>query len=207
MVGGNALCTHHITASSKGSYPAVSRYLVKMGFEPTLNLDPTTGQRGQYLPANRSAYALEHPAGQPETNREGSVNVQIEWVWPSMTDDITKAPHFAAIWADLIPWLEALGVPSLWTFGNPAATSRDAKVWRKAGHRGHKNAPANTHVDSLPCKTSPPWTVAPPMTDAHRTLIHDATTVLNGRRHGLNAEDCKAVAELNSAAVALLNRS
>lgn len=156
MVGGPAMCTHHITVSAKGSYNAIRGYLVSKGYEPHLLLDPTTGQRGQYLPANRSAYALEHPSGTPETNRQGAVNVQIEWVWPSMADDITKAPYFADIWADLIPWLEQLHVPSIWTFGY-GSRSRSATTWRKGGHRGHVNAPGNSHVDNLPAPFPPRW--------------------------------------------------
>jgi hypothetical protein len=102
LSGGNCLATMHITASPKGSYKGTRDYLVRMGFEPTLILDPTTGERGQFLPGNRGAYALEHPAGTPATNTAGSIHVQVEWVWPDMRQDITKAPHFAEQWADLV---------------------------------------------------------------------------------------------------------
>jgi len=187
MAGGEGLCTHHITVTPTGSYGATREFLLKMGYEPTLILDPTTGERGQFLPANRSAYALEHPSGQPETNRQGSVHVQIEWLWPSMAKDITKAPKFAELWADLIPWLEQLGVPSLWTFGSPLNASRDPKLWVKGGHRGHRNAPANSHDDSLPCKTPPPWhqlkpkPKAQPLGPATRLLARSLTKRLKGR--------------------------
>lgn len=170
MVGGPGICTHHITVSPKGSYNSIRGYLVRMGYEPTLILDPTTGQMGQYLPANRSAFALEHPAGQPETNRQGKVNVQIEWVWPSMSEDITRAPHFAAIWAVLVPWLEQLGVAPVWTFGF-GSKSRDALMWKKGGHRGHVNAPANSHVDNLPAAKPPPWRSKPRLTAKQRRRI------------------------------------
>lgn len=184
MLGGPGICTHHITVSSKGSYNFIRGYLVSKGYEPTLLLDPTTGQMGQYLPADRSAFALEHPTGMPETNRQGKVNVQIEWVWPSMSEDITKAPHFDAIWAVLIPWLEQLGVASVWTFGF-GSTSRDALTWKKGGHRGHVNAPANTHVDSLPAVKPPPWRIRKPLTAKRRrqivARIHHLRRIL--RRH------------------------
>lgn len=154
MLGGNCLVTHHITVTGKGSYAGTKSVLLREGFEPTLLLDPTTGQRGQFLPANRGAYALEHNG--PPTNTEGAVHVQIEWVWPLMEDDITKAPHFAEIWADLIPWLDQLGVPRTWPFGFKSK-SRSAVAWKAAGHRGHINAPGNSHVDNLPAVKRPAW--------------------------------------------------
>lgn len=204
MVGGPAICTHHVTVSPRGSYNFIRGYLASKGYEPTLLLDPWTGERAQFLPANRSAYALEHPAGMPETNREGSVHVQIEWLWPAMpnqyhANDITKAPAFADLWADLIPWLEELGVPSRWTFGGPLNTSKDPKVWKVGGHRGHRNAPGNSHVDSLSCRKPPAWELSPPLHAPTRAIIGEATNALNGRRKKLNAADRKTVRELRKA--------
>ena len=214
MAGGNALCTHHITGTGKGTFPGTRDYLVRMGYEPTLILDPFTGARAQFLPANRSAYALEHPAGQPETNREGKIHVQIEWFWPAMpnqynANDITKAPHFAEIWADLIPWLEDLGVPSRWTFGSPLSTSKDPKTWKQGGHRGHRNAPGNSHVDSLSCRRAPAWsTEQPRLQPGTRASLGEALNALNGRRKALtNRDDRQLVTQLRDAANTVLERT
>ena len=160
LLGGNCLATMHITASPKGSYRGTRDYLVRMGFEPTLILDPTTGDRGQFLPGNRGAYALEHPSGTPATNTEGRIHVQVEWVWPDMRQDITKAPHFAEQWRDLVAWLDALGVPREWPFGF-SSSSKNAATWRKGGYRGHVNCPSNSHVDNLPAATQPAWPLSP----------------------------------------------
>lgn len=178
LVGGECLLTHHITVSPKTSYAGTRDYLVREGFEPTLILDPWYGHRGQFLPGNRSGFALEHPAGHPETNRQGRIHIQVEWLCPDMSTDITAGKFFAGQWHDLCGWARALGVPYVWTFGGPLSTSRDPATWKKAGHRGHRNAPANTHVDSLPVAhmpfpSSPPAPPAPhPVQEDDVKLYH-----------------------------------
>lgn len=152
--GGNCIATMHITVTPKGSYAGTRDYLLREGFEPTLILDPTNGKRGQFLPGNRGGYALEHNG--PATNTEGRVHVQVEWVWPDMRHDITKARHFAEQWNDLVHWLDQLGVPRDWPFGFHSS-SRNAATWRKGGYRGHVNAPGNSHVDNLPAPKAPAW--------------------------------------------------
>jgi hypothetical protein len=161
LVGGNCLLTHHITVSPKTSFASTRDYLVHEGYEPTLLLDPWEGHRAQFVPGDRGAYALMHPAGCPETNREGRIHIQVEWLCPDMNTDITTAPHFAGQWRDLCVWSHALGVPYVWTFGHPLNTSRDPQTWKRGGHRGHRNAPDNDHVDSLPCVKPPAWPAAP----------------------------------------------
>lgn len=203
LAGGNALCTHHITVSGKGSYDGVKGILLREGYEPTLLLDPTNGKRGQFLPANRGAYALVHDG--PPTNTEGKIHVQIEWAWPSMADDITKAPHFAEIWADLVPWLDQLGVPRRWPFGFKS-TSRSATTWKQAGHRGHINAPGNSHVDNLPAARQPAWpSVKHPLTAEHRAQADELTAAMGRRSAPLEPVDRKRLSALQAAVTHALN--
>lgn len=184
LSGGNCLATMHITASPKGSYKGTRDYLVRMGFEPTLILDPTTGERGQFLPGNRGAYALEHPAGTPATNTAGSIHVQVEWVWPDMRQDITKAPHFAEQWADLVAWLDELGVPRDWPFGFHSS-AKTLRLWLEGGYRGHVNCPNNSHVDNLPAKTQPAWPLTPADRRRLRSRLHRLRHRIKRIRHKL----------------------
>jgi hypothetical protein len=198
MLGGECMVTHHVTGTGKGTFDGTSAFLVRMGYEPTLLLDPWTGERVQYLPANRSAYALEHPAGQPETNRQGKVHVQIEWLWPAMSADITKAPHFAELWADLIPWLDDLGIPRRWPFGF-TSTAKTLSKWTQGGHRGHVNAPGNSHCDNLPAPRQPAWpSEAKPLIPATRDAAVSLTKNLNGRQHPTDAEGRRVLVSLLS---------
>lgn len=148
--------THHITVTPKGSYEGAKNVLLHERYEPTLVLDPVAGKRGQFLPGNRGAYALEHLSGEPETNMEGQIHIQCEWVWPSMDEDITRAPHFEAQWQAVVEWARQLGVPDAWPFGFKS-TAKTLSKWRTSGHRGHVNAPGNSHSDNLPAPTRPAW--------------------------------------------------
>lgn len=184
MVGGECIGTHHITVTKKGTAGTVNDILMRENFEPTLLLDPYENGRYQFLPADKSAYALEHRSGTPETNREGKIHVQIEWLWYSMSDDISKAPHFFDIWNDLIPWMEDLGIPSVWTFGSPFSNSRNPVTWKKAGHRGHRNAPYNSHVDGLAWK-NPVWPsvdTSTPLAASTLEALHKFTSNISHRR-------------------------
>lgn len=203
MLGGNALCTHHITVTGRGSYSGTKAALLSEGYEPTLILDPTTGRAGQFLPANRGAFALEHATA--PTNTEGRIHVQIEWVWPAMAGDITQAPHFAALWDELIPWLRQLGVPDVWPFGF-TSTSRNARTWKKGGHRGHINAPGNSHVDNLPARRQPAWPGAlHPLTAEHRAQADELTAAMSRRHDPLVDADRTRLTALATAVAHALN--
>ena len=150
--------THHITVTGKGSYDGAKSVLLHERYEPTLIVDPTNGKIGQFVPAGRGAYALEHNG--PTTNTEGQVNIQIEWVWPSMSDDITKAKYFDECWRRVVAFARNNGVPDVWPFGFHS-TSKDVGKWQTSGHRGHVNAPGNSHSDNLPAKHQPAWPARP----------------------------------------------
>jgi len=171
--------THHITVTPKGSYAGAETALCREGFEPTLVIDPMTNKRGQFLPANRGGYALEHNG--PDTNTEGEIHVQIEWVWPSMDEDITTAPHFAECWRDVVAFGRQLGIPDAWPFGFHS-TAKTLSKWQTSGHRGHINAPGNTHTDNLPAKRKPAFPAAMKPAVRKRLLV-ELAAALHRVRH------------------------
>src|SRR4051812_43791667 len=191
--------THHITVTGKGSYAGTKNALLSEGYEPTLIVDPTTGQIGQFFPANRGGYALEHPSGTPTTNTEGTIHVQIEWVWPAMWKrlhpnlDITRAPHFAECWQKVALFCRQLGIPEVWPFGLHS-DSKDLGLWRQSGHRGHINAPHNSHSDNLPAAKPPAFpSRAVPIAPARRKLADETTAFLAARRTPLPDVDAARV--------------
>lgn len=151
MIGGEAKVTHHITTG--GSYDFLKGYLVQIGYEPTLLVDPVHGNIAQFLPASRGAYALKHTTYQ--TNDQGSVNIQIEWMWDSMSNlTIDKSPKWAEVWGKVLAFARANGVPDHIPFGSiNTQSSRDENLWVKGGHACHFNAPGNDHSDGLPVST------------------------------------------------------
>jgi hypothetical protein len=152
LVGGPAKATHHITTG--GSVDFLKGYLVQKGFEPTLLADPVSGRIAQFLSASRSGYAMKHPAGSPNTNRQGSRHIQIEWCWDSMDHlTITSAAKWPQVWGKVLAFCRANGVPDAVPFGSFMSSSRDPQLWGKGGHAGHRNAPGNDHSDSLPVQS------------------------------------------------------
>lgn len=156
LVGGPPRCTWHITYDKvvprRPTFMAVMRYLEKMGYEPTLGWDPLTGKIVQFIPANRSAKALENHSGGVETNRMGTVHVQIEaFFTPGMTvKGVTYAQLTDTPMVNLdkiLAWCDHLGIPRVWP---TVRGSRNLTDWKtKAGHRGHYNVPENDHTDPV----------------------------------------------------------
>jgi hypothetical protein len=147
MTGGpRRACTWHRTVG--GTYASNRSYLVQKGFEPTVLWDPWTGQLGQFLPADRGAYALRH-IGDPPTNTLGTVHVQIEVVDRGSLIHLTDTPLKG--WPTLRAWLTQLGIPETLPAGPmlPLGQHRSATtaVWSKSGHFGHCHAPENDHTD------------------------------------------------------------
>lgn len=159
MAGGPPMATHHITADTlhgdgtrAATLDGVSQYLINMGYEPHVVIDPFTGLARQLLSPLDSGYALEHPAGQPETNRQGDVNIQVEWLFTPGT--VYNGRRYAQL-ADtpmlgldaFLAWCDSWGVSRAGPYMAPG--DRDPGRWRAGGHRGHYNAPANSHVDPI----------------------------------------------------------
>lgn len=148
MLGGPARAVWHRTVGQ--DFAGNANYLRQEGYEPHLLWDPTTGQIGQFLPANVSGYALEHPSGTTQTNREGSVCIQIEVADHGQTWDITSTPMKG--WNSIRAWLALLGVPEVWPVGPPPPLNSRQEcpldVWlNRAGHYSHSQVPNNHHTD------------------------------------------------------------
>lgn len=159
MVGGPARATHHITddqlhsdSTRAATLEGVAQYLINVGYEPTVVIDPLTGEAIQLLDATDSGYALEHPAGGPQTNRMGTVNIQVEWLFTPGTvwqgKRYAQVTDTAMLGLDrFVAWCSSWGVPVVAPL---APGDRNASVWAAvAGHYGHFNAPLNSHVDPI----------------------------------------------------------
>lgn len=148
MLGGPARVVWHRTVGQ--DFAGNAAYLAQEGYEPHLLWDPTTGEIGQFLPANVSGYALEHPSGTTQTNREGSVCIQIEVADHGQSWDITSTPMKG--WPSIRAWLALLGVPEVWPVGAPPPLNSRQEcptdVWlTRAGHYSHSQVPNNHHTD------------------------------------------------------------
>jgi hypothetical protein len=154
---------HHITWDEldryghRPSFTGVAKYLLQMGFEPHLLLDPILGDKRAFIRLDRSAYALENRSGGVETNREGSACIQVEWFFtPGCVVNGKKYETLAdtpMLGLDLVKKLAAeYGVPAVWPLGTPTWYShRNTTVWKtKAGHYGHSQVPENHHTDPGP---------------------------------------------------------
>lgn len=180
LAGGPPRVVHHITwdaltAGRQPSFGAVRDYLLRAGFEPHLLVDPFTGRIAQFLPFDRSAYALEHPAGTPETNRMGAACIQVEWFFtPGCVRDgrqyATLADTPMAGLDQVLAVARAYGVPDVWPQGMPDWTGkrRGPVTWQyHAGHFGHSQVPNNSHTDPGPLRPFP--VVRPPVKPAPAT--------------------------------------
>lgn len=154
LVIGPPRCTWHITYDKvvprRPSFMAVMRYLSDKGYDPTIGWDPLTGKIVQFLPANRSARALKNARAGVETNRLGTVHVQIEaFFTPGMIvdgikyDELTDTPMVNL--DKILAWTDHLDIPRVWTTPRGSRSVTDWKT--KAGHRAHYNVPENDHTD------------------------------------------------------------
>jgi len=145
--------TWHVTVSPTGYFTSMASYLINAGFEPQVLYDPKTDRLGQFGPLTQSARALQND-GTRRTNREGTVNIQVEVVampsppWTDGFDPATR-PNFRK----LLAAGRAHGIPDVWPAGPPVTSSSQAMprrrdIWQsKAGHYGHCHVPGNTHWD------------------------------------------------------------
>ena len=129
---------------------AVMRYLDSVGYQPTLGWDPLTGKIVQFMPSTRSAKALKNRAGGVETNRYGSVHIQIEaFFTPGMVVDGKRYPELTDTpmigLEKILAWTDHLGIPRVWATPRGSRSVTDWKT--KAGHRAHYNVPENDHTD------------------------------------------------------------
>ncbi|WP_329492515.1 peptidoglycan-binding protein (plasmid) [Kitasatospora sp. NBC_01246] len=147
--------TWHTTECPSGAnyFASMGSYLRSAGVEPQVLYDPVSDRLGQFGPLTQSGRALRND-GTRRTNREGSVNIQVEVVaragspWTNGFDPSSK-PNYQR----LIAAARAHGVPDSWPAGPPAASpsapsNRSRDIWQsKGGHYGHCHVPGNDHWD------------------------------------------------------------
>lgn len=162
MLGGPPRFVHHTYEANPERLSATkgAQGLRAVGNEVHLVFNPISGEVVQMLPANRAARGLRNRTGGVQTNRCGSVCIQIEVIayanrpWTSY---ITAAGK--ATWARIMAWVRSLGIPDRWPAGPPPRydsvrrcnvpeNARSTRVWtREAGHYGHSQVPENDHGD------------------------------------------------------------
>lgn len=153
---GGVKVTWHVTVSPSGGsmFSAMHGVLTRKKSEPHILYDPLTDRLGQYFPLDRSARALGNDGNRP-TNRDGTINIQIEVV--AQPDGFTRywkpGPNYAALMRAIRSW----GIPDTWPGGRLAPSGRaDQQVSRswgnyvKSGHFGHSQVPGNDHWDPGP---------------------------------------------------------
>jgi peptidoglycan hydrolase-like protein with peptidoglycan-binding domain len=154
MLGGKPRAVHHTTEGSTAA-GAEATY-AKTGNAPHITADYARDIVEQHLPVNVAATAVRNEPGGVETNRQGSVCVQIEWVGQA-AHPFTAGHKAGPKVKGLLDWLRSLGIPDVWPMGPPKAYpgsygasngDRDPKVWAaSAGHYGHSQVPENVHGD------------------------------------------------------------
>lgn len=154
MTPGAPRAVWHTTENDPASTTAssIANYLNGVGYQVHLVWNPVRGEIVQMIPADRAGRGLEHPAGTPETNRKGSVCIQIEVVGRAaqpFTDGPLKRLD------EVTAWLRSLGIPDAWPAGRPLPAdkaygpnpTRSAGAWQLGGHFAHSQVPNNHHAD------------------------------------------------------------
>lgn len=113
-------------------------------------------QRIQIVPLNRSAFALKHEKGDPETNRQGAVQVEIEGLSVNFDQKPDDDPF--EITDEDIEWLalevvelmgSAVGVKFAITVDTSTVSRMSWQTWaRYNGLCMHRNVPGNIHTDA-----------------------------------------------------------
>lgn len=154
MLGGTPRVTWHTTENNPKttSAAAIARYL--NGTRNTVHIvwNPVTGEIVQMIPANRAGRGLKNVSGGVQTNRAGSVNIQIEVV-ARATEPFTQ--YECKNLDVIVKWLRSHGVKDVFPGGSPkpypasygANGDRSVTAWRESGHFGHSQVPENSHGD------------------------------------------------------------
>lgn len=139
-----------------------ARGLVSAGNECHFVFHPRTGAVAQVLPANRAGRGLRNLRGGVQTNRYGSVCLQVEVIGRARrpwTADLTSAGVEGL--ARLLEFGRSHGIPDVWPAGSPPAfvkrrgywmnvpePPRSVSAWTdEGGHFSHSQVPENTHGD------------------------------------------------------------
>jgi hypothetical protein len=146
----------HTTEGDPGSVDGCRNMAQNHGSPPQLWYHPTLRWLGQGLPLSRSAYALAHPSGTPNTNTAGAIQVEVFGFaadtpgWDVQCDNLgtdVLGPILAAGW----PINTAQVAPTTGNdgYGTDGAVRFDQGTW--AGWAGvccHSNVPNNDHWDA-----------------------------------------------------------
>jgi hypothetical protein len=207
MNGGPPRAVHHTTEGSTID-GAVATYKKTHNY-PTFTIDYAKDDVVQHIPVNVGATAVKNAAGGVDTNREGSVCIQVEWVGkaekPFTTDKqghlIPAGPKVRGFF----DFLRAHGIPDVWPEGAPLAYpgsyggnngDRHPRTWTsKAGHYGHSQVPENEHGD--PGALDPTFikqTAKPPVTAAAKPAPATTKRVLKVETPYMQGSDVLEVA-------------
>lgn len=155
MKGGNPRATWHTTENDpkKTSATAIANFLNRSRNCVHIVWNPVTGEIVQMIPANRAGRGLRNKAGGVETNRAGSVNIQIEVVGQAAHPFTTNECKNLDV---IVAWLRTHGIKDVFPAGTPRAypasygesnPQRSIESWTKNGHFGHSQVPENSHGD------------------------------------------------------------
>lgn len=154
MTGGSPRVVWHTTENDPKTTSAtnIANYLNNSGNQVHIVWNPVTGEIVQMIPADRAGRGLENHAGGVETNRQGTVCIQIEVVGKA-TQPFTATACKGL--DQIVTWLRSLGIPDAWPSGSPlpypksygSNGQRAVFNWSKGGHFSHSQVPENVHGD------------------------------------------------------------
>lgn len=156
LVGGPPRWVWHTFEADPTRLTAVAgaRALRAAGNDVHFVFNPLSGDIAQLLPASVSGRALQNAAGGVETNRMGSVCLQVEVIaFAARPFTAILTPAGRAGLGELIRFARAHGIPDVWPAGPPPAypsgfSIRSAATWTShTGHFGHSQVPENDHGD------------------------------------------------------------
>lgn len=153
MIGGKAHATLHSTETNGWAGAQYYHMVVN-------EVSPGVVEARQYRPFNKAAKSLRNLAGGVQTNRQGTVHIQVSVVARAKDAPNGGAwtPAIYAFLAEFAVWCEQeWGIPrtvavpqtgggSCYGYGSPCRFSHPA--WKQySGWSAHQNAPENTHWD------------------------------------------------------------
>lgn len=151
LLGGPRRVVWHSTENdpTKTTAATIAHYLNRVGYQCHLVWNPVTGEIIQMIPADRAGRALGNAPGGIETNRGGSLCVQIEVVGRAARPFTSSEMKGRSA---IIEWLRGLGIPDVWPGGPPPAAPGtrhvSAATWKNSsGHFSHSQVPENDHND------------------------------------------------------------
>lgn len=192
MVGGPPrMVWHTFEAPASLSAAEGARRLIADGHEVHFVLHPAGGLV-QILPASVAGRGLKNVTGGVQTNREGSVCIQVE-VIAYAADPFTRHLTTQGL-ADLhrlVGFARAHGVADVWPNGAPPVAGHDglrsADTWiSRSGHYGHSQVPENDHTDpgaidaGLVISLPDPRPPVPPSDDWTQKIVNNLPTLKRG---------------------------